>query len=117
MEDPPSANRAIVLLEDCGFRISDWISLSRRLGVPTDTRKEASRRSSSDTEALEECIEWFNKNNESASWSMFIDATGKVNVNAAKQLKKMLGQGKICDSGHFNYGIIMCPAGAADLAL
>ncbi len=91
--DALSSHGAIVLLEDCGFRIvSDWIPLSRRLGVPTEIRIEASQRSSRAAEALEECIDWFIKNNESASWPMFIHATGKVNVNAAKQLKKRLEQ-------------------------
>ena len=90
-----NVDTAFELLDQCGFNVSSWNSLARRLRVPFEKRKEIETKINEtyDLEsALEESIDcWIKEHTGQPEWKELVDAVEKCgDKDAAIKMKKAL---------------------------
>ncbi len=103
-----TSTRARAVLVQSGFRFyCYWDALASQLDVPIDTRnlhKSAALISNGDFEhALEECLEYWIKNNDGHSWEMLLTAVENIErfgeqphvTIVTNKMRKMLQLGQL----------------------
>ena len=88
-----TANTAIILMKDCGIRLSNWSDLGTDLGVPVDKREVFRQRKLSEQESLEECVDyWLRNATGTKSWESLCSIVDKHDKVTAKEMRAKLGK-------------------------
>ena len=97
------SSEAIGILKDSGFKVfSSWQSLGSELNVPLDTRRQLRYEaiaSGDHNQALEECLDYWVKNNPNASWEKLIEAVERTDEKeASRKMRERFHFGKTLQS-------------------